>query len=71
MNNILDELLPQQHDQAQVHVVENTLRYEQIKKVRVHGKIAILLPDGKLIARALDRRIGQPVWVPAGRRAVS
>ena len=71
MDNILDELLPQQHEQAQMHIAEPALRYEQIKKVRVHGKIAVLLPDGKLIGKALDRRMGQPVWTIVGRRAVS
>jgi oxalate decarboxylase/phosphoglucose isomerase-like protein (cupin superfamily) len=69
--SILDELLPRAEEQH-IHrnVDEPTIRYDDIKRVRVAGKRGVLLPSGQVLARVLDRKAGRAIWVPFGRREV-
>ncbi len=72
--SILDELLPVQtpkHPVIRVNVDDDAIRYSDIKVVRVAGKRAVLLPSGKLLGKALNRKAGQVVWVPVGRKEVA
>ncbi len=72
--SILDELLPVQtpeHPVVHVNVDDDAIRYSDIKVVRVAGKRAVLLPSGKLLGKALNRKAGRVVWVPVGRKEVA
>ncbi len=72
--SILDELLPVQtleHPVVHRNVDDGAIRYADIKRVRVAGKRAVLLPSGQMLAKVLNRKVGQVVWVPVGRKEVA
>ena len=70
--SILDSLLsPGNKPEPTVHRnVNESIKYSDIKRVRVSGRLAVLLPSGQVLAKALDRKQGKPVWVPFGRKEV-
>lgn len=63
---ILNELLPRVEQPIHRNMDEQTIRYDDIKRIRVAGRRGIELPNGRLLAKALDRKQGKPVWVPFG-----
>ncbi len=70
VTSILDGLLPRSETPIHKNVDEPTIKYSDIKRVRVAGIRAVKLPGGQLLARALDRKAGKRVWVPFGRSEV-
>ncbi len=71
--SILDELLPVQTSEHPFHPImeDGAIRYSDIKVVRVAGKRAVLLPSGKMLGKALNRKAGRVCWVPVGRKEVA
>jgi hypothetical protein len=67
-NNILDSLLVIDKPKIIQESGTAALRYKDLKTARVNGKRAVVLPDGRMISKAMDRRLGRPVWIVVGRR---
>ncbi len=70
--NILDELLPREEDKATGAAKfeiqsEETISYESLRATRVNGKRAIVLPGGRIVAKALDRKQGKSTWIVVGQ----
>ena len=67
--NILDELLINDKPEINYPTTE-AIRYESLKTARVNGKRAVIFPDGRMLGKAMDRRLGRSVWTIVGRRQV-
>ena len=67
--NILNELLATDKPEIKYPVTE-AIRYEDIKTARVNGKRAVIFPDGRMLGKAMDRRLGRSVWTIVGRRMI-
>lgn len=67
--NILNELLI--NDKPEINYPGmDAIRYEDLKTARVNGKRAVILPNGRMIGKAMDRRLGRSIWTIVGRRMV-
>jgi hypothetical protein len=53
----LDEVL------GRLSTANKPIRYDEIKTVRVKGRRAVRLPDGKMLAKQLNRKLGTWNWV--------
>ena len=65
MDALLSQLLPQEHEElAFAPVSLDSIPYKDIRRVRLNNGVrAVELPDGTLLARALDRKSGNVFWM--------
>lgn len=69
MKNILDALLEDGKPEIE-YPKSDAIRYEDIKTSRVNGKRAVILPNGKMLGKAMDRKLGCPIWTIVGTRTI-
>ncbi len=62
---LLSELLPHLSDAAPSYTqTDGAVPYSAIRRVRLDNGIkAVRLPNGRLLAKSLDRKLGKPFWV--------
>lgn len=53
----LDEVL------GRLSMANKPIKYDQIRTVRVNGRRAVRLPDGMMLAKQLNRRVGAWNWI--------
>lgn len=63
VESLLEELLPHAGD-VSVARKDGAVPYSAIRRVRLDNGIkAVRLPNGRLLAKSLDRKLGKPFWV--------
>ena len=61
---LLSQLLPQPGEVLEfAPICIESIPYKDIRRVRVNGIRAVQLPDGTLLARALDKKSGNVFWM--------
>jgi hypothetical protein len=61
---LLSQLLPQPGEVLEfAPICIESIPYKDIHRVRVNGIRAVQLPDGTLLARALDKKSGNVFWM--------
>ena len=67
VDTLLSQLLPHPED-ASIHIEPESLMYKDIHRVRLNTGIrAVQLPDGTLLAKSLDRKVGCAFWIRVRR----
>jgi hypothetical protein len=61
---LLSQLLSQPNEVLEfAPICIESIPYNEIRRVRVNGIRAVQLPDGTLLARALDKKSGNIFWM--------
>ena len=69
MRNILDALLENGKPEIE-YPKSDAIRYEDIKTSRVNGKRAVILPNGRMLGKVMDRKLGRSLWTIVGIRTM-
>ncbi|MBE0522355.1 MAG: hypothetical protein IBX39_08855 [Candidatus Methanoperedenaceae archaeon] len=61
---MLGQLLPRDASKNRNVEPEPAFRYKEIRRVTLPSGIkAVKLPDGRMMAKSLDRKQGKPTWI--------
>lgn len=64
VDRLLGQLLLHDASASKNRNVEPAFRYKDIRRVTLPSGIkAVKLPDGRLMAKSLDRKQGKPTWI--------